>query len=171
MTAIRSFTVPARRALCASLLVVVALATVAVPATAKPGGAGGAGGGGGTRGAGASMTLGSSEYFTSGCSYDATYTWSGFKGTGQNLAVKLFDANGTPLAVTPQVASVPASGDFTFIFTFNGGTGGTAHGMYARGVLVKSGVEVPGSAAISPVVSTTCTGSISIGWVSTIPLT
>jgi hypothetical protein len=165
VTAIRSFTAPARRALFVSLLVVFALATVAIPATAKPGGTGGGGrGGGGTTTTSASMTLGPSEWFTTGCSYDATYTWSGFKGTGQNLAVKLFDA------VTPQVASVPASGNFTFIFTFNG-TGGTARGIYARGVLVNSGGEVAGSAATSPIVSSGCNGTISIGWVSTIPLT
>jgi len=158
---IRSLTAPARRSLVALLVVVLAVLFTAAPANAaKP------------AGPSATTTLSKSVWVQSatGCSFDATYTWAGFKGRDLNISVRLLDQSGNALAVAPQVTSVPGGGSFTFIFTF-AGSGGAPRGMYARAALLKSGAEVSGSVASSPVVSSTCTGPISIGWVSTIPLT
>jgi hypothetical protein len=119
-----------------------------------------------------SMTLGPSVWVnpTNPCAFDATYTWGGLKGGGNNLSVKLYDSTGAVIANTPQVQSLPSSGDFTFIFTFTGAPG-PQRGIYARGVVLSNGVEVAGTAAVSAVTQTTCGSPISVGWVQTISLT
>jgi hypothetical protein len=155
-------------------LALFALGALAVPASAakptKPGG-GGAGGGGGTVGTTTSMTLSPSAWVTNNtCAFDATYTWAGLKGRGYTLAVKLLDSSGNVLATPPQVNFSVASGDFTFIFSFNGAPG-PQRNISVRGVLLSGGVEVSGTAQTSAVLPTTCGNPISIGWVQTIPLT
>jgi hypothetical protein len=104
------------------------------------------------------------------CVFDADYTWSGLKGRGYNLSVKLYDNTGAVIADTPQVQSLPASGTFTFIFNFTGAPG-PQRGIYARGVVLSNGVEVAGTAASSPVTATTCGSPIGVTWVQTIYLT
>jgi hypothetical protein len=151
----------------------MALVAFAAPATAakpaKPGGGGSTGGGGTTTST--SMTLGRSAWVTDNtCAFDATYTWAGFKGKSLTLAVQLLDGSGTVLATPPRVNFSVASGDFTFIFSFNGAAG-PQRNIYARGVLLSGGVEVAGTAQTSALSPTTCGNPISIGWVQTIPLT
>ena len=150
-----------------------ALIALAAPATAaKPVKPGGGGGGSGTVGTSTSMTLGRSVWVTNNaCAFDATYTWAGFKGRGgYTLAVQLLDGSGNVLATPPRVNFSVASGDFTFIFSFNGAPG-PQRNLYVRGVLLSGGVEVSGTAQTSALVPTTCGNPISIGWVQTIPLT
>jgi hypothetical protein len=149
----------------------IALVALAAPVSAakptKPGG----GSGGGTIGTTTSMTLSRSAWVTDNtCAFDATYTWAGFKGRSLTLGVQLLDSSGTVLATPPRVNFSVASGDFTFIFSFNGAPG-PQRNLYVRGVLLSGGVEVSGTAATSPFMPTTCGNPISIGWVQTIPLT
>jgi len=168
MTTLR---ISARRLAVIGVLAATALVMVAIPASA---GRGGGGGGGKPNPApsAASMTLSTPSVWAtpSTCAFDATYTWSGMKGRGYALSVKLYDSNGAVVATTPQVQSLPPNGDFTYIFSFNGAPG-PQRGIYARGVLLSNGVEVAGTPATSPVLATTCGSPISVSWLQTFPLT
>jgi hypothetical protein len=152
-----------RRLAVTTAMLAFALIAVAAPATAakptKPGG---------SSGTTTSMTLGHSAWVTNNtCAFDATFTWAGFRGKSLDLAVDLRDSSGAVLATTPRVNSLPASGDFTFIFSFNGAPG-PQRNIYAHGVLLSNGVEVAGTAANSQLVGTTCGTPISVGWVTNI---
>src|SRR4051794_38447464 len=126
----------ARRVVAVAATVTIALVTIAVPAgAAKP-----AGNGNGKppspvpAPAGTTMQLHRSIWATPNtCVFDADYTWSGLKGRGYNLSVKLYDSTGAVIANPPQVQSLTSGGDFTFIFNFTGAPG-PQRGIYARGV-------------------------------------
>ena len=165
-----------RAGLLAILVMVIALAVTAVPASAKPGGGQGGGkpaGGSGGGNSSASMRMSIDtfwEFGAPGCVYEAAYSWSGF-GRGLNYGARLLDRNGATLAITPQVQSVPGSGNYSFYFVFSGTPTGQPRDIYARGSLLSGGVDVSGSVANSPILTTTCTGTVSVRWLWTIPLT
>src|SRR5215470_4704196 len=102
-----------RQLVVVGVLTALALASMAAPASAAKGGhgnSGSSGGSGGTGRAATSMTFGQSEYNSSACAFDATYTWGGVKGGNLTLAVQLLDSTGAVLATTPHVVSLPGDG-------------------------------------------------------------
>jgi hypothetical protein len=175
-----SFRGRAGRSLVAPVVVAVALAIAAVPASAKPGGGGGGGngrGGGVTAaaapsGASASTTLIPSTWFPGAyCTFDVAYKWTGFKGTGMNVSVRLVDATGAPIANGPTYMNATGDGLAEFVINFTGSVG-TPRDLYARGVLLANGVEVAGSAATSPALtSSTCGGGYGLRTFTFIDLT
>jgi hypothetical protein len=165
MVKTRLFRAPVRRLLFASLAVVIALFVAAMPAYAAKGG-----NGGGKNAAAAApqvitVDLAHSSFMPNNpCSYDATVSWGGLKGTS-SAVVRLVDSAGNVLGFSPQINSASGGGWYIFTFTFTGGAGGAARDISATGTALQSGV-VAGT-AVSNSMTTTCTGPVSVSWPST----
>jgi hypothetical protein len=173
MTRFSSLPRSARRLFAVAVVSATALVAVAAPATAGKGN-------GNTKppsttapapvASGTSIDLVPSVWTNPNtCAFDSNFTWSNLKGGGYNLSVKLYDTSGAVIANTPQVQNLPSGGKFTYIFTFKGAPG-PQRGIYARGVVLSNGVEVAGTAATSPVTTTTCGSPIYVGWTQNIIL-
>ncbi len=163
------------RALFAFLLVVALVAALSGPAAAKPGGnkpGGGGGTTGGTGGTSVTLTLTpDTEWNTSniGCGFNATYRWSGFKGRSYNASVRLYDATTGGYTQAPVMVGLPGNYEVTYFFVF-GQTQSTSRGISARAALTSGGVEVAGSVVTSSSLSVGCGGSMTVRWLTTIPL-
>ncbi len=155
------------------MLVVALVAAWGGSATAKPGG--NKPGGGGTTGGGSpsvSLTLTpDTEWNTSniGCGFNATYRWSGFKGRSFNASVRLYDASTGGYKQAPMMVGLPGSYSVTYFFIFSQ-TQTPSRDISARAVLTSGGTEVSGSAVSSSSLSAPCGGSMSIRWLTDIPL-
>lgn len=170
MVTIRSFKVPARRSLVASVLVGTALLVAAVPANARGGKSARTAATAAATVSANSITLVPSVWYPDQpCTFDVEYHWNDVKGKDLSASVQLVDGSGTPLASAPIVAPVSGSGWAMFFFKFYGSVGEPRE-IYARGSVLSGGVEDSTTVVTSGSLSSACGGAFGVVAPTVIPL-